>query len=57
MVIARLRTAGRECVSRGVKTEIGAGSKFGSDRYVGKRVIRMDKIESVSRSVSGDMED
>lgn len=57
VVIARFRTAGRECESRGVKTARGLGSRLGSERYVGNRVMRMDRMDRVSKSVSGDMED
>ena len=53
MVIARLRTAIRGCDSSGVMTVNGGGDKLGSERYVGKRVINIERIASVSMTVSG----
>lgn len=55
VVMARLRTAGRGWESNGVSTERGGGCRLGSDRYEGKRVIKIDKIASVSIRVSGGM--
>ena len=57
VVIARLRTAMRVWKSRGVKTESGDGLKFGSERYDGKRMINMERIDNVSMRVSGGMSD
>ena len=51
--MARLRTAGRECVRSGAMAARGCGFVRGSEKWAGKRVIRMDSVDSVSIRVSG----
>ncbi len=50
VMIARLRTTGRECDSRGARTLRGAGAL---DRFAGKRLIKIDKIDNDSTNASG----
>jgi hypothetical protein len=51
--IARLRTAGRGWERREVRRGSGSRARGGLVTWVGKREIRMERIESVSMSVSG----
>lgn len=53
VMIARLRTTGRECDSRGARTVRGAGLRSALDRFAGKRLIRIDKIDNDSTKASG----
>ena len=51
--MARVRTAGRECIRSGAMAVRGCGFVRGSEKWAGKRVIRMDSVDSVSIRVSG----
>ena len=51
--MALLRTAGREWFSRGVRTGTGCGERSGDERCSGKREISIERMESVSISVTG----
>lgn len=53
VMIARLRTTGRECDNKGASTVRGAGLRSALDRLVGKRLIRIDKIDNDSTNASG----
>ena len=53
MDIARFLTAGRVCVRRGAMAVSGWGVRDGSTKWAGKRAIRIERVESVSSSVSG----
>ncbi len=55
--IARLRTAGREWERSGVRRGRGSTERGGEETCVGKREIRMERIDSVSMSVSGGVSD
>ncbi len=51
--MARLRTTGRECDNKGARTLRGAGLSSALDRFAGKRLIRIDKIDNDSTNASG----
>lgn len=51
--MARFRTTGRWWANKGARTVSGCGFKVVLDRLEGNRLIRMDRIERVSISVSG----
>lgn len=55
--MARLRTAGRGCERSGVRSGRGSTERGGEETCIGKREIRMERIESVSMSVSGGVSD
>lgn len=57
VIMARLRTAGRAWERSGEMTTIGGGDIDGLDKWIGKRVIRIDRTERVSMSTSGGLED
>ena len=54
--IVRFLTAEREWFSRGSKAGIGWGERSGLESWVGKRDMRIDKMDRVSMSVSGGVE-
>jgi hypothetical protein len=51
VVIARLRTTGRECDNNGVKS--GSGRKVEVEKYVGNLVKRIERMDSDSTSPCG----
>jgi hypothetical protein len=53
VVMARLRTTGREWDSSGGRTLSGCGVKVAFERLFGKRLIRIERMERVSTRVSG----
>ncbi len=53
VIMARLRTTGRECDNKGARTLRGAGLRSALDRFAGKRLIRIDKIDNDSTNASG----
>jgi hypothetical protein len=55
--MARLRTAGRGWERSGVMSGRGSTERGGEETCVGKREIRMERMESVSMSVSGGVSD
>jgi len=55
--IARLRTAGRGWERSGVSKGSGSTGRGGEETWAGKREIRIDRMDSVSMSVSGGVSD
>jgi hypothetical protein len=55
--IARLRTAGRGWERSGVRSGRGSTGRGGEETWVGNREIRIERMDSVSMSVSGGVSD
>jgi len=54
--MARFRTTGRACKRRGGRTRRGWGERLVLLRWLGKRLIRIVRIERASTRVSGGVE-